>query len=200
MQKRRSCCGAGGFRKTTFVHHNILNIIVFLIVTIAPILVGSDASADISEYKHYKTIAISMVPTVLHGEFILVNRNCYKDQKPQRGDIIVFECPYDSSKKMIKRVIAIETDVIKGANKNIYLNGRMIHEPYVQHTRDEIVKKMDNFGPLTVPEDALFVMGDNRDESFDSRFFGVVSLDKVEGKAVCVQWSKKSDRNGSRIH
>ena len=100
----------------------------------------------------------------------------------------------------IKRVIAIEADVIKGENKNIYLNGQMIHEPYVQHSRDEIVKKLDNFGPITVPEDALFVMGDNRDESFDSRFFGVVSLDKVEGKAICVQWSKKSDRNGSRIH
>jgi len=148
----------------------------------------------------YKTTAISMVPTLLDGEFILVNRNCYKDQKPQRGDIIVFECPYDSNKKMIKRVIAIGTDVIKGENKNIYLNGQMIHEPYVQHTRDETVKELDNFGPVTVPEDALFVMGDNRDESFDSRFFGVVSLDKVEGKAVCVQWSKKSDRNGSRIH
>ncbi|NIT61910.1 MAG: signal peptidase I, partial [Aliifodinibius sp.] len=105
-----------------------------------------------------------------------------------------------SNKKMIKRVIAIGTDVIKGENKNIYLNGQMIHEPYVQHTRDETVTELDNFGPVTVPEDALFVMGDNRDESFDSRFFGVVSLDKVEGKAICVQWSKKSNRNGSRIH
>ncbi|UCE83150.1 MAG: signal peptidase I [Deltaproteobacteria bacterium] len=200
MQKSQLWCEAGGFRKTRFGHHNVLHIIILLIITITPFQVGSDASADISEYKHYKTTAISMVPTLLDGEFILVNRNCYKDQQPQRGDIIVFECPYDSNKKMIKRVIAIGTDVIKGENKNIYLNGQMIHEPYVQHTRDETVTELDNFGPVTVPEDALFVMGDNRDESFDSRFFGVVSLDKVEGKAICVQWSKKSNRNGSRIH
>jgi signal peptidase I len=130
--------------------------------------------------------------------------------KPERGDIVVFKWPNDESKDFIKRVIGIEGDTIEIKNDVLYLNGEKIETTYVGKYSDkditgaEIYKeplgenehyildqyvRYEDMGPITVPEDSIFLMGDNRDNSQDSRYWGFVSLNKVKGKALIIYWS-----------
>ena len=109
---------------------------------------------------------------------------------PKHGDIIVFEFPEDPSKDFIKRVIGVPGDVIEIREKKLFLNGVEQQEPYIQHVdASTSVPRRDNFGPVMVPEGKYFVMGDNRDESYDSRFWGFVERDTIEGKALILYWS-----------
>ena len=113
----------------------------------------------------------------------------------QRGDIIVISIsPEDEDKDFIKRVIGLPGDTIQVRNKVVHINGRRsMDNAFTQHTdppiHDGHISPRDNFGPVTVPEDAYFVMGDNRDHSLDSRFWGYVRTEKVRGKAFRIYWS-----------
>jgi signal peptidase I len=138
----------------------------------------------------FKIPSGSMIPTLLIGDHILVNKFLYGTtipfsdkrvlvfKKPERGDIIVFKYPKNPKKDFIKRVVATEGDKIESKNKVIYINGNRINEPYAQHTDNTMlphgIGSRDNFGPVTVPENKFFVMGDNRDQSHDSRFWGLL--------------------------
>ncbi len=149
-----------------------------------------------------------MIPTLLIGDHILVNNYIrYKIpftdkrililRKPERGDIIVFKYPENPEKDFIKRVIAVEGDVIEERNKVVYVNGKPIKEPYAYHS-DRYVKSgefdpRDNFGPIRVPRGKVFVMGDNRDQSYDSRYWGFVDQNEVKGKAFIIYWSWDPD-------
>jgi len=141
----------------------------------------------------YKIPARSMQPTLLVGDRILTSKMSYKKNTPRRGDIVVFQYPKDPSKDFVKRVIGIEGDEVEVRDKALYLNGMLQAEGYVIHGDDRTlpghVTSRDNFGPVTVPSGALFVMGDNRDNSHDSRFWGFVSLDTVRGKVRHIYWS-----------
>ena len=141
----------------------------------------------------YKIPAGSMKQSLLVGDHILVNKFIYKFQKPQKGDIIVFKFPPDPEKDFIKRVIGVAGDVIECRDKKLYVNHKPVNHDYGVYTDPHIipakVRPRDNFGPITVPKDSLFVMGDNRDESFDSRFWGFVDLKAVNGKAFVIYWS-----------
>lgn len=113
---------------------------------------------------------------------------------PQRGDIIVFRYPEDESKDFIKRVIGLPGDTIHIQNKTITVNGQpLMDEAFTQRIDpgiiDSRINPRDNLGPLTVPPDSYFVMGDNRDQSLDSRFWGFVRMDKIKGRAFLVYWS-----------
>jgi signal peptidase I len=157
----------------------------------------------------FKIPSGSMIPTLLVGDHILVTKFIYgtripfSDKKtlvfrnPEKGDIIVFKFPENPKKDFIKRVIATEGDVIEERNKIIYLNGEAVKEPYAKHV-DNLLRfgmngPRDNFGPLRVPKDKLFVMGDNRDQSYDSRYWGFVDLKAVLGKALIIYWSWDPD-------
>jgi signal peptidase I len=147
----------------------------------------------------------SMIPTLVVGDHILVNKFIYgvkvpfSDKKimalkePEREDIIVFKYPEDPDRDFIKRIVAVEGDTIESKDKVIYINGDPVEEPYVEHTDDSIrprgVEPRDNFGPLTVPEDKYFVMGDNRDQSYDSRYWGFVDEEAIKGEALIIYWS-----------
>ena len=157
----------------------------------------------------FKIPSGSMIPTLLIGDHILVNKFIYGTtipftdkrtlvlRKPEKGDIIVFKFPENPKKDFIKRVIATEGDVVEERNKLIYLNGKAVAEPYAQHVdsllRSGMNDPRDNFGPVTVPKDKLFVMGDNRDQSYDSRYWGFVDLKAVLGKALIIYWSWDPD-------
>ncbi len=163
----------------------------------------------------YKIPSRSMVPTLLVGDHLLVNKFIYGVKipvirrllipvtNPERGDIIVFIYPNDRSKDYIKRVIGMAGDKIEIRNKNIFINGRPYKDSfgiYVDSTiYPAIIQPRDNFGPVTVPAGSLFVMGDNRDESADSRFWGFVDLKDVEGKALIIYWSWNSDEHDSLL-
>jgi len=162
----------------------------------------------------YKIPSGSMKPTLLVGDHILVNKFIYgikvpylrntmipiKD--PKKGDIVVFIYPEDRSKDFIKRVIATSGDTVEIRNKKIYLNGQVYKENKGVYTDSFVIpgsiQPRDNFGPVTVPPQSLFVMGDNRDQSYDSRFWGFVNLRDVLGKAFVIYWSWDHDHHGVR--
>jgi len=113
---------------------------------------------------------------------------------PQRGDIIVFRYPEDENKDFIKRVVGLPGDTIQIQNKKVTVNGQpLMDEAFTQRIDPGIIdgriNPRDNLGPLTVPPDSYFVMGDNRDQSLDSRFWGFVRMDKIKGRAFLVYWS-----------
>ena len=149
----------------------------------------------------YKIPSGSMIPTLLVGDHLLANKFIFGErlpftdekifvfEKPERGDIIIFRYPRDPSKDFIKRVIATEGDVVEERNKQLFVNGKPLVEPYVQYTDNSFLIQRDNFGPYLVPHNKVFVMGDNRDRSFDSRYWGYVDLKDIEGKAFIIYWS-----------
>jgi signal peptidase I len=162
----------------------------------------------------FKIPSGSMKNTLLVGDHLLVNKFLYgthipftkiilmKIRDPKRGDIIVFKYPEDESKDFIKRVIGTPGDVVQEISKKIYINGKPIPEPYTIYRDDEILPKSmgpkDNFGPIFVPPHKYFMMGDNRDRSHDSRFWGFVDESKIIGDAVILYWSWDGDDSSIR--
>ena len=143
----------------------------------------------------FKIPAGSMMPTLLIGDHILVEKSTYKHGKtPQRGDIIVFPFPEDESKDFVKRIVGLPGDTVQIRNKVVFVSGEQLDDKaFTQHIDpgiiDGTINPRDNFGPVTVPEGAYFVMGDNRDQSLDSRFWGYVRAEKILGKVFIIYWS-----------
>ncbi|MBN2284240.1 MAG: signal peptidase I [Deltaproteobacteria bacterium] len=162
----------------------------------------------------FKIPSGSMKETLLVGDHILVNKFIYGVKipflrktivplnDPQRGDIVVFIYPMDRSKDFIKRVIAVGGDTIEIRDKRIYINSEPYQDGHGCYQDNLIIPRSiqprDNFGPVTVPEGSLFVMGDNRDQSLDSRFWGFVELKDVLGKAFIIYFSWNPDTHNIR--
>jgi len=162
----------------------------------------------------FKIPSGSMKQTLLIGDHILVSKFIYgvklpftsttiipfKD--PQQGDIVVFKFPEDPKKDFIKRVIGVAGDVVEGRDKKIFVNHKPLNHDFGIHTDSRIIPEhiqpRDNFGPIVVPENSIFVMGDNRDHSYDSRFWGFVNLKSLKGKAFMIYWSWDKDNFGVR--
>ena len=162
----------------------------------------------------FKIPSGSMKPTLLIGDHILVNKFIYgvkipfsditliPVKEPTRGDIVVFKFPEDPKKDFIKRVIAVAGDKVEIRDKKVYINGKAMEDPYGTHLDPHIMpagaRPRDHLRPLTVPSDSLFVMGDNRDHSYDSRFWGFVKLSELKGKAFIIYWSWDKENTGVR--
>ncbi len=157
----------------------------------------------------FKIPSGSMKNTLLIGDHILVNKFIYgiklpfigtklvpiKDPQPE--DIVVFEYPDDPSKDFIKRVIGVAGDRIEIRDKKVYVNNKLLDQDFAIFTDNRSIQSRDDFGPVTVPKDSLFVMGDNRDNSHDSRFWGFVKLKAVKGKAFIIYWSWNGENQNS---
>jgi signal peptidase I len=155
--------------------------------------------------QSFKIPSGSMEDTLLIGDCLLVNKFVYGIRipftdfrlpalrEPERGDVIVFKYPIDTSKDYIKRVIGVPGDEIQIIDKQVYINGILYKNLHEIHRDQEILPagsdERDNFGPTRVPEDSYFVMGDNRDYSLDSRFWGFVNKSNLVGKAIIKFWS-----------
>jgi signal peptidase I len=162
----------------------------------------------------FKIPSGSMKPTLLIGDHILVSKFSYGIKvpyfrntlvpisDPKRGEIVVFIYPEDRSKDFIKRVVGISGDTIEIRNKKIFLNGMPYDDKHGVYVDDFIIpgaiQPRDNFGPITVPKGTIFTMGDNRDQSYDSRFWGFVDLKDVMGKAFVIYWSWNKEDNSVR--
>lgn len=162
----------------------------------------------------FKIPSGSMLETIQLGDHILVNKFIYgikipfidktliNIKNPEHDDIVVFTPPHEPKKDYIKRVIGVPGDVLEIKNKKLFRNGALIKAPYVIHTDSMILPRgtnpRDNLGPLTVPENHLFFMGDNRDASLDSRYWGFVHYDKIKGKAFMIYWSWDKNKFGVR--
>jgi len=171
----------------------------------------------------YKIPSGSMEPTLLIGDHILVNKMIYGVRMPDsilglqipglpygqyllrfepihRGDVVVFVFPPDRTKDFIKRVIGLPGDTIEVKNGHVWLNARSMDDPHghfeVPDQDRSPISPRDNFGPVQVPSGKIFVMGDNRDRSYDSRFWGLVDKNDVEGRALIIYWSWDSDNDG----
>jgi len=153
----------------------------------------------------FKIPSGSMIPTLQIGDHILVNKLAYgirvpfwdhylaHFKSPERGDVLVFIFPEDRSKDFIKRVIGVSGDVVEIRGKKIYVNNVLQDDPHAHFEGDggpgvELPIR-DDYGPTKVPDRHIFVMGDNRDRSYDSRFWGFVDLADVKGKAFLIYWS-----------
>ena len=151
----------------------------------------------------FKIPSGSMIPTLLIGDHILVNKFIYgirnpftgsviiPIEQPARNDVVVFKYPRNPKLDYIKRVIGIEGDRVEVVNKQVIVNGQPLNDPYGVHLDPNISPSSprDNFGPVVVPKNSLFMMGDNRDNSADSRYWGFVDLKAVKGKAFMLYWS-----------
>ena len=162
----------------------------------------------------FKIPSGSMKNTLLIGDHILVNKFIYGVKNPfsgdtwipvklpKRRDIVVFRYPVNPSQDYIKRVIGLPGDRIEVKDKKVYVNGELQNEDYAIFLDNKIipgnVQKRDNMHTVTVPEGSLFVMGDNRDNSYDSRFWNFVDLKAVKGKAFILYWSWDKENTSVR--
>jgi signal peptidase I len=161
----------------------------------------------------FKIPSSSMEPTLLVGDHLLVNKFIYGPRipysdkilgeskkffdwkKPKRGDVIVFIFPKDREKDFIKRIIAVEGEKVEVVGNKIKINDQLIEDPWGYYSErsgwSRYFPAMERYGPVIVPKDSLFVLGDNRDNSQDSRFWGFVDVKDVKGKAlvIYVSWN-----------
>ena len=157
----------------------------------------------------FKIPSGSMLPTLLIGDHLLVNKFIYGIRvplsgevlipisSPERGDVVVFRFPKDRSIDYIKRVIGTPGDTVEIRKKKVFINGKAVEDPHAHFSSPSILagatNPRDNFGPVLVPEGRIFVMGDNRDNSYDSRFWGFVDQKDILGKAFILYWSWNID-------
>jgi signal peptidase I len=159
----------------------------------------------------------SMEPTLLIGDFLLVNKLIYNQpqsgldrltlpiKKIKRYDIVVFKYPQDPARDFVKRVIALQGEKIEIKNKQVYINDAPVPEKYKVHIEEQSGEKdgyyyyndtiMDNYGPVVVPAGHCFAMGDNRDNSLDSRYWGFLPLDLVKGRPWIIYFSYRAEKN-----
>jgi signal peptidase I len=162
-----------------------------LAILIILVVVFLQFPQGLSHDELFRVGEVSMRPTVNQGEFILVQKDAYAIQPPQRGDIVVFVTPNNRG-LYLKRIIAIGGDTISWTPDNTTVNGHKLREPYVygfhsEAADDSSEESPDNeVEPVHVPPNSFFVMGDDRDRSYDSRVpgFGCVPLDHIRGKAI----------------
>jgi len=161
----------------------------------------------------FKIPSGSMKETLLIGDHILVSKFAYGThipneipflniklfddiiffpKQPERGDIIVFKYPKDEKRDFIKRVIGVPGDLLEVRHQKVFINGKPYEDRHARHTEspsDSSLVPRDDFGPVLVPDNHLFMMGDNRENSQDSRYWGFLNINKVRGKALMIYWS-----------
>jgi len=171
----------------------------------------------------FKIPSGSMEPTLLIGDHILVSKFSYGihipneipftqvklfpdiilfPEMPERGDIIVFKFPKDERRDFIKRVIGLPGDILQVTSQKVYINNKIYEDPHAFHSEapgSDPIMPRDDFGPMVIPDGHLFVMGDNRENSQDSRYWGVLDFKKVKGKALVIYWSWNSEDSWVRF-
>lgn len=181
-------------------YNNIIVYIgIYVLGAITTTLVGTFIKSNY--VQAFKIPAGSMEQTLLIGDHILVDRRL-SSRDPNRGTLIIFEYPEDATKDFVKRVVAVGGDTVEIRDKQLFINGTPVKESFVSHKESETIpsnqNKRDNFGPVTVPSNSYFVMGDNRDRSYDSRFWGFVEKSKIKGTVKNIYWSWDKEKSGVR--
>ena len=147
----------------------------------------------------FKIPSESMVETLQVGDHLLVNKLQYLVSDVKRGDVIVFQYPKDTSRDFVKRVVGLPGETIEMRNNKVYIDGKPIDEPYAIYMNNGYGPHGDQyFPPLKVPEGRLFMMGDNRNNSQDSRVWGTLDVDLIHGKAFIIHWSWRGNSYGVR--
>jgi signal peptidase I len=148
----------------------VLSLVIFLVIRQA--------------VQNYRIESTSMEPNFHEGQFILVNKLAYRIGAPNRGDVVVFHNPDNPDEDYIKRVIGLPGDSVEVIDQSVWVNGKVLDEPYDMN----MLMPGSHYGPIVVEPDHLFVMGDNRPNSKDSRSFGQLSEDLIVGQAWVRVW------------
>jgi signal peptidase I len=142
--------------------------------------------------KQYRVPTDAMEPTIPRQSVVNVDESAFATTRPDRGDVVAYRLPAADT-LLVKRVVALPGDVVQVVGKELRVNGRAVSEPYVVHEDPRVYagphlaepfRSRDNFGPITVPPDHYFLLGDNRDNSNDSRYHGPVPRQLISGKLV----------------
>ncbi len=166
-------------------------------------------------FQAFQVPSGSMESTVLIGDHMLVNKFIYSPhaggflekllpyRAPRRGDVFVFKFPEGPDRDFIKRLVALPGDRVEERDKTVSVNGEPFSEKHTYHTDPHVIpadpslpeasRKRDNFGPIVIPPDRFWAMGDNRDNSYDSRYWGPVPRDNIKGRALLVYWSYEAE-------
>jgi len=151
-------------------------------------------------FRAYKIPAGSMEPTLLIGDYLIIDSAYFKKNELQRRELVICQNPKDPTKDFIKRIIALAGEKIEIKNKQVYINDEVLAESYVVHNDvNSDVAIRDNFGPEVVPLNHCFVLGDNRDNSMDSRWWGSIPLANIKGKPLYIYWAKDKSRIGKKL-
>jgi signal peptidase I len=152
----------------------------------------------VSPLKPYRVPSDSMARTLLPGDYFLVDKRYYSDRLPERGDVVVFVLPGNKAIRYVKRVVGLAGDEVKINDSELNINGTPINEPYLNKNSglSNANKRGKEYGLFTVPDHHIFVLGDNRRQSSDSRTYGAVNMDLLKGKSLFLVWSRQKSRIG----
>lgn len=171
----------------------------YLGIVIFATILSTIIETSTARIETFKIPSPSMVPTFLVGDHIIVDRWVYRKQSPARGDLIVFRFPKNKDLDFIKRSVAVAGDLLEIRDKVLFIDGIRVEEPYAAlFDTGSLINRRDNFGPYIVPADKVFTLGDNRDNSNDSRFWGPVDIEDVKGKVRVIYWSWDSNSRAVR--
>src|SRR5262245_14071663 len=143
----------------------------------------------------------SMNPTILVGDHFFLDKIAFPGNYPEslqkylpvrtihRGDIVAFWSPENPNMRLVKRVIGLPGETLEVRRRDVYIDGKKLDEPYAVHIDPREIDRRDNYGPVTIPADRFFLMGDNRDNSNDSRFWGFAPRENLIGRPLFVYWS-----------
>jgi signal peptidase I len=173
-------------------------------------------------FENFKIPSRSMEDGLLVGDHLVVNKFIFSEhadnvlyrllpyRSPKRGDVVVFKYPVNPRRDFIKRCVALAGDTVEVRDKVLFVNGEAQVEPWVVHKKAGIIpnrasvpaslRPRDNFGPYEVPPASVFCMGDNRDNSSDSRFWGPVPVQNIKGRAVLIYWSFQAPPSDGEWH
>lgn len=169
----------------------------FIIISLGSIFVPARTwMSPLLGISPYKMATASMLPTLQKDDFLMANPRAYHSQTPKRGDLIIFDYPQNRAVRFIMRVIASEGETVEIKNKQVFIDSEPLQESYKVHEEAATVNARDNFGPLKIPAGNCFVLGDNRDNSNDSRFWGALPIANVKGRALYVYWANDKKRIG----
>lgn len=161
---------------------------------------AANFASEVLGFRVYRMPTGSMEPTLLIGDYLVTDSKYFKKNEPQRRDLVIFRNPKKLSQDFIKRVIALEGEKIEIKNKQVYINDKALPESYVVHNDVNFgVATRDDFGPELIPTNHCFVLGDNRDNSMDSRFLGFIPLSNIKAKPLYIYWAKDKSRIGKKL-
>jgi signal peptidase I len=145
----------------------------------------------------------SMAPMLINGDRFMSDTRAYLHESPNRGDVVLFQMPGQPSTESVKRIIAVGGDIVQGKQDGVYVNGRRLDEAYLalqSANQGQPVEEITTYGPLKIPQGEFFVLGDNRQDSYDSRYYGAIPASKIKGRALYIYLSHVWSRVGRTIH
>jgi signal peptidase I len=186
-------------------------ILIILLISGTYMIPWGDIAYKIFRFSPFKIATGAMEPALESGDYLIADLKYFKENEIQRGDLVVFKFPQDPSKDFVKRIIAMEGEKIEIRDKQVYINDEPISGEFKIPKDDKIeskpedefyyydISKRNSFGPEIVPAGYCFVLGDNRANSYDSRYWGFLPLSHIKGKSLYVYWSKDKSRIGLKI-